>query len=96
MKLVVVLSIISSVLAAAYSDPAARLDNGLFTRQDEGEAVCANCKYSVTCNGVKVNCSGKRAAAPHFFKRQQEQEIRNVCNNCKNNVICNGKRIDCS
>lgn len=54
MKLVVVLSIISSVLAAAYSDPAAHLDNGLFTRQDEGEAVCANCKNSVTCNGVKV------------------------------------------
>lgn len=27
---------------------------GLFARQDTGEAVCANCKNSVSCNGVKV------------------------------------------
>ncbi|KAF6789986.1 hypothetical protein CSOJ01_14688 [Colletotrichum sojae] len=64
----------------------------LFARQDTGEAVCANCQNSVSCNGVKFKKTAPRGWS-ELSKRQQEAEIKNVCNNCHNNVVCAGSKI---
>ncbi|KAI1032874.1 hypothetical protein LB504_006293, partial [Fusarium proliferatum] len=90
MRPTIFFSIISTVVA--FSDLSSHPKNRLVLRQDEGEAVCANCDNSVTCNGVKVNCVGRREIV-HLSERQEEEQIRNVCNNCKNNVVCRGQKI---